>query len=155
MSIPSILYVEDHLLLMHTIKDVLEMAGWHVQPCSDVGIALGLMETRTHYNLLILDNELHGITGLELIRRARQIPHLHPPPSSSSPSKTSTNKPTSPEQTPSSANPTTSSNSSTPSATSSPLPATGSSHTKSISQISPPTFPNATVPSPHKAIAVS
>ena len=80
MSIPSILYVEDNRLLMQTVKDILEMAGWHVEPCSDVGIALGLMETRTHYNLLLLGNELHGITGLELISRARQIPHLQQTP---------------------------------------------------------------------------
>jgi CheY-like chemotaxis protein len=76
MSVPAILYVEDNRLLLQTVKDVLEMAGWHIEPCTDVGIALGLMEIRTHYNLLLLDNELHGITGLELICRARKIPHL-------------------------------------------------------------------------------
>jgi two-component system chemotaxis response regulator CheY len=76
MSVPAILYVEDNHLLLQTVKDILEMAGWHVEPCTDVGIALGLMEHRQHYNLLLIDNELRGITGLELIRRARQIPHL-------------------------------------------------------------------------------
>ncbi len=80
MSIPAILYVEDNHLLLQTVKDVLEMAGWHVEPCSDVGIALGLMEHRTHYNLLLLDNELRGLTGLQLTRRARQIPHLQQTP---------------------------------------------------------------------------
>ncbi len=76
MSIPAILYVEDNRLLLQTVKDVLEMAGWHVEPCSDVGIALGLIEIRKHYNLLLFDNELHGLTGLDLVRRARQLPHL-------------------------------------------------------------------------------
>jgi CheY-like chemotaxis protein len=80
MSIPVILYVENNTLLMQTIKDILEMAGWHVEPCSDVGIAIGLMTYRTHYNLLLFDNELPGFTGLELTRRARRIPHLQQTP---------------------------------------------------------------------------
>jgi CheY-like chemotaxis protein len=38
------------------------------------------MTCRTHYNLLLLDNELHGFSGLELTRRARQLPHLEQTP---------------------------------------------------------------------------
>lgn len=46
MSVPAILYVEDNRILMQTVKDVLEMAGWHVEPCSDVGMAVALMTCR-------------------------------------------------------------------------------------------------------------
>jgi CheY-like chemotaxis protein len=80
MSVPAILYVEDNNLLRHAVKDILEQAGWHVESCADVGIALGLMTCRTHYNLLLIDNELPSITGLELTRRARQIKHLQDTP---------------------------------------------------------------------------
>jgi CheY-like chemotaxis protein len=76
MSIPAILYVEDNRLLMQTVKDILEMAGWHVEPCSDPIMALALMEHRTHYNLILLDNEMPIFNGLELTRRARALPHL-------------------------------------------------------------------------------
>ncbi len=76
MSVPAILYVENNRLLMLSVKDVLEMAGWHIEHCSDSCMALALMEHRQHYNLLLLDNELHGFNGLELTRRARQITHL-------------------------------------------------------------------------------
>jgi CheY-like chemotaxis protein len=34
------------------------------------------MEHRKHYDLLLLDNELRGYSGLELTRRARKLPHL-------------------------------------------------------------------------------
>ncbi|MDT4954525.1 MAG: hypothetical protein QOJ02_2663 [Acidobacteriota bacterium] len=76
MPVPAILYVEDNLILAHTVKDVLEMAGWHVEHCSDSCMARALMEHRKHYDLLLLDNELRGFSGLELTRRARKLPHL-------------------------------------------------------------------------------
>jgi CheY-like chemotaxis protein len=76
MSVPAILYIEDNRLLLHTVKDILEQAGWHVDHCCDVGLALGIMQHRTHYNLLLIDNELRSLTGLDLTRRARQIKHL-------------------------------------------------------------------------------
>jgi CheY-like chemotaxis protein len=75
MSVPAILYVEDNFTLMHVVKDVLEMAGWHIEHCADGCTAAALIEHRKHYNLLLLDNELPGFSGLELVRRARRLPH--------------------------------------------------------------------------------
>ena len=75
-SIPAILYVEEDHHLLYAVENVFELAGYYVETCSDVGLALGLMSIRTHYSLLLLDNELHCLTGLELIRRARKINHL-------------------------------------------------------------------------------
>lgn len=76
MTVPAILYVEENHILLQTIKDVLEMAGWHIEPCSDSCMALALMQHRRHYNLLLLNNELHSFSGLELVRHARLLPHL-------------------------------------------------------------------------------
>lgn len=76
MTVPAILYVEDNLILARTVRDVLEMAGWHVEHCADSCMARALMENRKHYDLLLLDNELSGFSGLKLVRRARELPHL-------------------------------------------------------------------------------
>jgi CheY-like chemotaxis protein len=75
-SIPAILYVEEDHHLLYVVENVLEMAGCYVETCSDVGLALGLMSIRTHYSLLLLNNELRCLSGLELVRRARNIKHL-------------------------------------------------------------------------------
>jgi DNA-binding response OmpR family regulator len=76
MTVPAILFTGNNRVLTESIKDVLEMAGWHIELCDDGCMARALMENRKHYNLLLFDNEVRGISGLELTRRARQVPHL-------------------------------------------------------------------------------
>ena len=71
----SILLVEDNEMVAEPVRDCLEYEGWRVEMCADGGEALRLIEGPEHFDLLLLDNELPGVTGLELIRRARSLPH--------------------------------------------------------------------------------
>jgi CheY-like chemotaxis protein len=70
-----ILYVEQNRLLLESVKDVLEFAGWYVKPCYDEGYAVAYVESEEHFDLLLIDNELRGLTGLSLTERARRKPH--------------------------------------------------------------------------------
>ena len=38
-------------------------------------MALRMLEGKEHYDLLLFDNDLPHVNGVELIRRARQLPH--------------------------------------------------------------------------------
>lgn len=46
-----------------------------VERCDDGAAALSKIEGGDHYDLLILDNVLPGMNGIELIRRARALAH--------------------------------------------------------------------------------
>ncbi|HEY0080812.1 MAG TPA: response regulator [Pyrinomonadaceae bacterium] len=70
-----ILHVEDNPLAASTVKERLEAEGWKVLTCAGGAAGLKLIESSAHYDLLLLDNELPGIGGLELVRRARRLPH--------------------------------------------------------------------------------
>lgn len=72
---PIILHVEDHKVVAEAVKDTLEASGFRVVTCADGAIALTRMASSARYDLLIFDNHLPGINGLELVRYARQIPH--------------------------------------------------------------------------------
>jgi CheY-like chemotaxis protein len=71
----TILYVEDDPLVLRTIKETLELEGWQVEPCADGLTALARLAGATHYDLLLLDHELPGASGLEIVRRARNLRH--------------------------------------------------------------------------------
>jgi len=72
----TILYAEDNQLVLHAVKDTLELEeGWRVDACVDGTTALTKIESDEHYNLLLFDNELPDVDGLTLIRRARELPH--------------------------------------------------------------------------------
>jgi two-component system chemotaxis response regulator CheY len=76
MQAAMILYVEDNELVLHGVKDTLEQEeGWRVDACADGTTALTKLESGAHYDLLLFDNELPGVDGLTLIRRARELPH--------------------------------------------------------------------------------
>jgi two-component system chemotaxis response regulator CheY len=76
MKAAMILYVEDNELVLHGVKDTLELEdGWRVDACTDGAAALAKLESSAHYDLLLFDNELPGVDGLTLIRRARELPH--------------------------------------------------------------------------------
>lgn len=70
-----ILYAEDYKLLLRYVKEMLEEQGWRVEACADGDVALEAIESGNVYDLFILDNSLPGITGLELVRRARRLTH--------------------------------------------------------------------------------
>jgi CheY-like chemotaxis protein len=62
-------------MLLQTVRDVLEFAGWYVKPCSDEGYAVAYVESAEHFDLFLFDNELRGLSGLKLTERARRRPH--------------------------------------------------------------------------------
>ena len=71
----EILYVEDYTPLLMLVRDLLEAEGWQVEICESGRAALQKLESETHYDLIILDHDLPEMDGLELVRRARQMPH--------------------------------------------------------------------------------
>jgi len=71
----NILCVEDYQAVAEAVKETLEELGWTVELCADGTEAMRKIESKARYHLLILDNQLPGKDGLELARRARQLPH--------------------------------------------------------------------------------
>jgi|SRR5256885_13450500 len=71
----EILYVEDYRPLLMLVRELLESEGWQVETCENGIEALKKLESETHYDLVLLDHDLPGMDGLELVRRARQMPH--------------------------------------------------------------------------------
>jgi len=71
----TILYVEDSKFVSDAVKDTLEAEGWRVETCADGYVAALLIHRETRYDLIILDNELPNVNGLELARRVRSLAH--------------------------------------------------------------------------------
>jgi CheY-like chemotaxis protein len=69
----SIFYAEDSRLVADMVKETLESEGWTVEVCSDGNTALNRIACEARYDLLLLDNELPGVSGLELARYARKL----------------------------------------------------------------------------------
>jgi CheY-like chemotaxis protein len=62
-------------MLLETVRDVLEFAGWYVKPCSSEGYAVAYVEGAEHFDLLLIDHDFRGFSGLKLTERARRQPH--------------------------------------------------------------------------------
>jgi CheY-like chemotaxis protein len=75
MPLLTILYAEDDTWLMLNMTEMLEDEGWRVDACEDGTTALEKIEGDAPYDLFLLDNELPGVKGLELVRRARRLSH--------------------------------------------------------------------------------
>jgi CheY-like chemotaxis protein len=71
----TILYAEDHAAVRLAVRDRLVMEGWTVEACADGGAALAAMLSEVRYDLLLFDNDLPGLSGLELTARARTLAH--------------------------------------------------------------------------------
>jgi CheY-like chemotaxis protein len=71
----AILLVEDDEVVAGTVREMLEYQGWKVVVCADGRDALRRISGGARYDLLLLDNELPGVKGVELVRRARKLPH--------------------------------------------------------------------------------
>jgi CheY-like chemotaxis protein len=69
----TILYVEDHQVVADAIRDFLETEGWRVVMCVDGAAALTRLASGARYDLLITDNHLPHVDGLELVKYARSI----------------------------------------------------------------------------------
>ena len=71
----TILYAEGHKVVAQVVRDTLETEGWRVVVCYDGAAALTRMASDADYGLMIFDNHLPNVNGLELVRYARQLPH--------------------------------------------------------------------------------
>src|SRR2546423_740121 len=71
----TILYVEDHRLVADTVRDALEAEDWRVVACVDGAAALTKLASGARYDLLLTDNHLPHVNGLELVRYARCSKH--------------------------------------------------------------------------------
>jgi two-component system, chemotaxis family, chemotaxis protein CheY len=71
----SILHVEDNDSVARLVKETLESKGWKVETCGDGDLGLQKIASDARYDLIVLDHELPGRNGLELIDRARRMPH--------------------------------------------------------------------------------
>jgi CheY-like chemotaxis protein len=71
----KILYAEDYNLVLDTVKQLLELENWHVEICRDGGAALMKLESRELYDAIVLDFNMPGVDGIELLKRARQLTH--------------------------------------------------------------------------------
>jgi CheY-like chemotaxis protein len=74
---PLVLYAEDNGLVAAPVRDVLELAGCRVEQCADGVTALVMLRSAkargVRYDLVVLDNELPRLAGLEVMRAARSI----------------------------------------------------------------------------------
>jgi DNA-binding response OmpR family regulator len=71
----TILHVEDDRFVADAVRSVLRQEDWEVITCGDGAVALNKIATNTTYDLLIIDNHLPNVNGLEIIRYARSLPH--------------------------------------------------------------------------------
>ncbi|HKU76040.1 MAG TPA: response regulator [Pyrinomonadaceae bacterium] len=71
----TVLHVEDHDIIARMAKEMLETEGWEVETCADGNTALEKICGHTRYDLLLLDYDLPGVNGLELVSRARALIH--------------------------------------------------------------------------------
>lgn len=70
-----ILHAEDDALVASAVRAALRGEGWRVSTYADGLAALVEIEGPEHYDLLIIDKQLPGADGLELVVRARELPH--------------------------------------------------------------------------------
>ena len=71
----NILLVEDHKVVAQAVKETLEKEGWRVSLCGDGAVALSRLASNAVYDLLLCDNHLPNVNGLELVRYARGLEH--------------------------------------------------------------------------------
>jgi CheY-like chemotaxis protein len=71
----AILHVEDNEAVRKLVQDSLTAEGIHVDSCVTGTTGLELLKRHTRYDLLIVDNELPGLSGLELVLRVRSMAH--------------------------------------------------------------------------------
>ena len=74
-SFITILHVEDNQFVADAVRGRLETENWRVVSCSDGALAVEMLESDAPYSLLLFDYDLPHINGVELVCRARALPH--------------------------------------------------------------------------------
>jgi DNA-binding response OmpR family regulator len=62
-------------MVAQLVGDILAAEDWHVELCVDGDAALRKLTGNDPYDVLVIDNNLPGLSGLELVQRARKITH--------------------------------------------------------------------------------
>lgn len=73
----SILHIEDNQIVAKLVDEVVAAEGWRVELCADGDSALRKLTGNDHFDLVLLDNDLPGLSGIELVERARKMKHRH------------------------------------------------------------------------------
>jgi len=71
----SVLHVEDNEAVTSVVRDSLEPEGWSIETCLDRTLALEKLGSDAHFDLVLLDNDLPGVSSLDLIRSVRSMDH--------------------------------------------------------------------------------
>jgi CheY-like chemotaxis protein len=72
---PAILYVENNLILSQLVTDMLDLGGWHVWRAECGKTAEIFLRHEQRFALLLVDNELRDMSGLDVVKYARTLPH--------------------------------------------------------------------------------
>lgn len=70
-----VLHVEDNKPVAQVIRDLLSAERMEIDTCVNGMTALRILTGEAHYDAIIVDNDLPGVNGLELVRRVRNITH--------------------------------------------------------------------------------
>ena len=62
-------------MVAKVIGEMLEAANYRVELCTDGKAALAKLTGDDHYDVLVIDNELPGLNGLELVRTTKKMTH--------------------------------------------------------------------------------
>lgn len=71
----TVLHVEDNPMVAKIVREMLEAASYRVELCMDGKAALAKLTGDDHYDVLVIDNDLPGLNGLELVRTTRRMTH--------------------------------------------------------------------------------
>jgi CheY-like chemotaxis protein len=71
----AVLHVEDNKPVARLVRDTLAVSGMHVDSCVNGLTALQTLKSSARYDVLIVDNNLPGLSGLELVLRVRSLSH--------------------------------------------------------------------------------
>jgi CheY-like chemotaxis protein/tetratricopeptide (TPR) repeat protein len=71
----SVLHVGNPKLASRLVGEMLAPEEWRVEVCTDGDSALRKLTSSDDYDLLVIDDELSGLTALELVQRTRKITH--------------------------------------------------------------------------------
>jgi len=71
----SILHVEDNESVARLVADTLANQGMHVDSCMNGSTALKILKGDAQYDLIIVNNDLTGLKGVELVVRTKSMAH--------------------------------------------------------------------------------
>jgi CheY-like chemotaxis protein len=71
---PAVLHVTDDGEIAESVRSALEAEGWRVVTCPDARATLRKLTGDAHFDVLLFDGDLLGMSAPELVRRAKAIP---------------------------------------------------------------------------------